>query len=473
MITRALRFVASSLTCVALAASLYFCCPRAHADEVDLLVQSQMKSAGVPGVAVAVMKDGKIIKSEAYGLADTQSGLRVRTDTPFQIQSITKQFTATGIMMLVAEEKIQLDAPIGQYLPGVPAVWEKITVRHLLTQTSGLKDFINDPSPAASLAKTDADVLRQTAERPLNFQPGQAWGYSNTNYHLLAMIIQKVTGKWYGDFLDERIFKPLGMRQTVVMKPGENAPGQASGYRLINGKLQPGTVVGAPILGYGGGGIRSTVLDLAKWDEALYGEKLLKQSSLAQMWTPTKLNNGASHNYGSGWEIDTIAGHRLIGHAGNFSSGFSGKIDRWVDDRLTVIVLTNLMGAPTGRIAREIAGTYLPPVAPPVYKPIPDTEPLVTQRFVDVLRRAGEGKLRADDFTTATWTYIEPLAGQMQKDFTAIGPIETLTLVQRNDEAANRSYRYQAQFKRTKFILHFLIDKDDKIITMSPEDVNQ
>lgn len=287
------------------------------------------------------------------------------------------------------------------------------------------------------------------------------------------MIIRSVTGKWYGDFLDERIFKPLGMDQTAVMKPTDNIPGRAMGYVMVNGKLQPGIIVGQPMLGYGGGGIRSTVLDLAKWDAALYGDKLLKQSSLAQMWTPVKLNNGASHNYGSGWETDNISGHRRIGHAGNFSSGFSGKIDRWVDDRLTLIVLTNLMGAPTARIAADIAGKYLPDVAMPVYMPITDTEPLVTQRLLDVLRRASEGKLRADEFAGTTWTYLQPLASQLQKDFTAMGPIEKLTLVQRSDDGTDRSYRYQAQFRRTKFIIHFVINKDDRIVLMSPENVNQ
>ncbi|MEO7507314.1 MAG: serine hydrolase domain-containing protein, partial [Pyrinomonadaceae bacterium] len=290
-----------ALTIAAAPAYLLFCRVRAQADEVDLVVRAQLKSQGIPGVAVAILKDGKIVKLGGYGLADMQSGEQVRADTPFQIQSITKQFTATGIMMLVEEGKTQLDQPISKYLEGAPKAWEKITIAHLLGQTSGLKDFINDPTPVAHLAKTDEDVLRQASDRPLDFQPGDAWAYSNTNYHLLAMIIQSITGKWYGDFLDERIFKPLGMEQTAVMKPADSVPRRALGYVRVNGKLQPGTVVGVPILGYGGGGIRSTVLDLAKWDEALYGEKLLKQSSLAQMWTPVKLNNGTSHNYGFGW----------------------------------------------------------------------------------------------------------------------------------------------------------------------------
>ena len=151
-------------------------------------------------------------------------GVPVTTDTVFQIQSITKQFTATGIMLLVEEGKIRLDDPISRYLDATPAAWKPITVRHLLTHTSGLKDFINDATTSSRLDATEEQIMQAVAARPLNFQPGQMWQYSNTNYHLLAMIIRKVAGKWYGDFLAERIFQPLGMTHTAVMSEGEMCP---------------------------------------------------------------------------------------------------------------------------------------------------------------------------------------------------------------------------------------------------------
>ena len=206
------------------------------------------------------MKDGKVIKAAGYGMADVELQVPVKTDTVFQIQSITKQFTATGIMMLVEEGKIGLDDPVSRYLDNTPPEWQKITIRHLLTQTSGLKDFINRAHQPGNgrIDVTEEQVLQAAEARPLNFQPGDAWGYSNTNYYLLAMVIRKATGEWYGDFLAERIFKPLGMTRTAVMRDGEIVSGRAMGYLMENGQLRTGKFVAPSILSYGGGGIRST-----------------------------------------------------------------------------------------------------------------------------------------------------------------------------------------------------------------------
>ena len=189
------------------------------------------------------------------------------------------------------------------------------------------------------------------------------------------------------------------------------------------------------------------------------------------MWTPVRLNNGATHDYGFGWEIGEIDGHRLISHGGDFSTGFSAQIDRFVDDRLTVIVLTNLAGALPARIARIVAGTYIPAVALPAYKPIPDNEPRVTAHLTDLLQRVNEGKLRSNDFTSTLWAQISP--EQMRIGMAPLRPIERLTLVQRTDQDGLRSYRYQAQFKNTTFIFHFVTTSDGRISLMAPEEVNQ
>lgn len=453
-----------------LAASCTSC---GQTDSFDDWVKAEMTRQHIPGLSLAVVKEGKIVKSAGYGLADLESKASVTTDTIFQIQSVTKQFTAAGIMLLVEEEKIGLDDPVSQYLENTPPAWQAIKVHHLLGQTSGLKDFINDSTGNLKFDATDQQILEDTADRPLDFPPGEAWAYSNTNYHLLAMIIRKVSGKWYGDFLSERIFTPLGMTRTAVMRPDETLPDQAKGYLFENGQFKPGTIVGPAILGYGGGGVRSTVLDMAKWDAALYGEQILKQSSLKQMWTPVPLNNGTTHEYGFGWEMAQVAGHRQIWHAGNFSSGFSAQFSRFVDDHLTVIVLANRMGANTAGIARAAAATVLPELAVPVYKPIADAEPDVTRRLTDLLRRSAQGELRSEEFTPEMWAGLAPRMDQMRKDFSVIGPVEKLTLVQRSADGTSRSYRYRAQFKRTSFIMHFVITPEDKIALMLPEDVNQ
>lgn len=444
-----------------------------RADEIDDLVNAQLARQRTPGAAVAVVKAGRIVKVAAYGVTALAGGSPVRTDTVFPIQSMTKQFTAAGVLLLVEAGKIDLDAPVSRYVENSPPTWEKMTVRHLLTQTSGLHDFINEPARNLRRDTTDEQLLQGEAARPLKFAPGDAWDYSNTNYLLLGHIIHRVSGRWYGDFLAEHIFQPLGMTRTgVVSARRPDLAEQAIGHESENGRLRPSTILPASIAGYAGGGIRSTVLDLAKWDAALHRGQILSRASLALMWTPVKLNNGTTHGYGFGWEIDSIANHRRVWHAGTWL-GFAAQIERYLDDELTVIVLTNLTTAAPARIARAIAGSYVPALAAPVYRPIADREPAVTARFFEVLRRSHDGGLRAEEFTADVWSYVATHLDQMRRDMAAIGPIQKLTLVARTESAGRRSYRYQARFQRTTLLFHFELTPDDKIATMMPEQINQ
>ena len=337
-----------------------------QADSIDEYIKREMQNQHIPSLSLAVVKDGKVIKAKGYGLANIETNTPATADTIFQIQSVTKQFTATAIMMLVEEGKVDLDAPVGKYLDGTPEIWQSITVRRLLTHTSGIKDYINEPTQSLRLEVTDAEVFAAAVTRPLDFPVGDRYAYSNTNYHLLGMMIHKISGKPYGDFLQERIFAPLAMKDTRILSLAEIIPHRASGYRWDGKEMQNGEYIAASVLGYAGGGIRSTVRDLAKWDAALYTEKLLKQSSLEQMWTPAKLNNGSLTSYGFGWGIGTLSGHRFVSHTGGHLTGFTTVITRFLDDRLTVIVLTNQTGlSDPSAIAKGIAGFYLPGLTPP------------------------------------------------------------------------------------------------------------
>jgi CubicO group peptidase (beta-lactamase class C family) len=442
-----------------------------QADGVDEAIKSHLTKERIPGVSVVVLKGGKVIKAEGYGLADVEKKAPVEATTVFHIASMSKPFTATGIMMLVEEGKLSLDDPVSRHLDGCAEEWKKITIRHLLTHTSGLEDFINQPTVNLRQEVTDQQLMESIVGRPLKFRPGEGWDYSNSNYHLLAMIIRKASGQWYGDFLAERIFRPLGMEHTEVIRDSEKREGRAMGYAQEKGQLRPGSIIAIGVMGYGGGGVRSTVLDLAKWDAALYTEQLLKRETLEQMWSPVRLNNGTTHDYGFGWEVGQTAKHRRIWHAGRWL-GFSSQIDRYVDDQLTVVVLCNQDGASVAKIARAVAGVYLPAVAAPVYKPIADKEPAMTARFMDVLRRSNEGGLRQNEFAPEIWQYLEPRLEQVRKDMSALGPIQKLTLVERAEQEG-RSYRYQARFARTSLIYHFVVTKEDKISVMMPEEANQ
>jgi len=331
-----------------------------RADEVDDYVRTQMDKQHIPGLSLAVVKNGHIEKSAGYGLANVELNVPVRPDTVFQIQSITKTLTASAVMLLVEEGKLGLDDKITKHLSGLPESWKEITVRQLLSHTSGIKDFINEPTVDMRKDIQPEEVIESLRKLPLNFQPGEKYAYTNTGYHLLAMIIRKITGQYWGEFLQERILVPLEMNDTRVISLSSLITNRASGYLWENGELRNGRFIAPTILAYAGGGLRSTVLDIAKWDAALYTEKILKRSTLDQMWTPMKLNDGSDSSYGLGWGVTNYHGHRLISHTGSHMTGFKTALARFVDDKLTVIVFTNQREAEQMAIARGVAGFYVP-----------------------------------------------------------------------------------------------------------------
>lgn len=359
----------------------------------DEFVKAEMKKRRIPGLAIAVLRGGKPIKVQGYGLANIESGIRVNPDTVFQIQSVTKQFTATAIMMLVEEGKVGLDDPVSKYLQDAPETWKTITVRRLLTHTSGIKDFINEPTASLRLDVTEEEVFRATAPRPLNFPVGDKYAYSNTNYHLLGMIVHKLTAKPWGQFVEERICKPLAMNDTHMYSQAAIVPRRASGYKRTRCGWENGDFIASSILAYAGGGLLSTVNDMAKWDAALYTEKLLKRASLEQMWTSGVLNDGRSAGYGFGWAVGESHGHRFVEHGGAHMTGFNSHIVRYLDDKLTVIVLANLSGAVPHTIARGIASIYQPAIfAPRALAERPDPDLVRARRIEAFMQDASAGK---------------------------------------------------------------------------------
>jgi CubicO group peptidase (beta-lactamase class C family) len=314
---------------------------------VDGFVAEKMKEQKVPGLALGVLRDGKMVEAKGFGLANMELDVAVKPETVFQTGSVGKQFTATAVMMLVEEGKVGLDDKIGKYLAGTPAAWKAVTVRNLLTHTSGIADYTDKeqvaPGGLINLRGdyTEEELYKQLVKLPMEFAPGEKWKYSNTNYVLLGFLIHKVTGKFYGDFLQERIFRPLGMSATRIISEADIVPNRASGYELVKGEIKNQEWVSPALNTTADGALYTNVLDLGKWDAALYTEKLIKRSSLEQMWTPVRLNDGKTYGYGFGWFLSTANGHRLIEHDGAWQ-GFTMNISRYVDEKLTVIVMTNL-----------------------------------------------------------------------------------------------------------------------------------
>jgi CubicO group peptidase (beta-lactamase class C family) len=330
----------------------------ATAKAVAEYVRKQMQRQHIPGLALLVAKAGKIERAEGFGLANVELTVPVKPETVFESGSVGKQFTATAIMMLVEEGKIGLDDPLTKYFRGAPAAWNVVTVRELLSHTAGFGDYPKDFDFRKDW--TEDEELQLVEGIPLSYPPGRNWKYSNLGYVTLGILIHRVTGEFYGDFLQQRIFGPLDMRSTRIISEADIIPNRAAGYRLVKGELKNQEWVAPAVNTTADGSLYFSILDLAKWDSALYTDKLLKPSSLELMWTPAKLKNGEPNkgHYGFGWFIDERHGHRCIHHDGAWQ-GFETAIDRYVDDRLTVVALTNLADAKPGEIARHVAEMYL------------------------------------------------------------------------------------------------------------------
>lgn len=325
-------------------------------DEIDRYVLEQMTLRCIPALSLGVVQDGQLIKAEGYGAANLESAAVATEATVYQLASITKVFTATAIMILADEGKIDLDAEVSTYLPEAPDAWRQVTIRHLLRHTSGLVQSLEWGASTRQL--TDAEFVDAAAKTRLRFAPGSAWSYSNIGYHLLGLVVQRVTGQSWHAFIREHIFEPAGMSSTRLQTLDALVPNRAAGYRigddrqLINGFYDPQTS--------SAGGLLSTVGDLARFDRALHEEKLLSRNRLREMWDAVPLPDGTNPAYGVGWfVVDLPRGRKLTYHGGDSPSGFSGEMLRYIDDKLTVIVLTNRVGSKPMDVAAGIADTYL------------------------------------------------------------------------------------------------------------------
>ena len=339
----------------------------AGTDRASDFVNDYLKKKQIPGCAVMVRHNGKVVLSAGYGMANLEHGIRVTPETIFQSGSMGKQFTAMAVMMLVEERKLSLDDLISKYL-AVPSGWSGINVRHLLTHTSGLGDYPEDFSLQKNY--TEDDLLKMIFAQPLRFTPGEKWNYSNLGYVTLGILIHKVSGEFYGEVLQKRIFGPLGMKHTRIINEADIIPNRAAGYRLKEGVLKNQEWVSPTVNTTADGSLYFTVEDIAKWDEALEAGKFLSHAGYEQMWSPVNLNNGNTAPYGFGWRIaKTDSGHRMLEHGGAWQ-GFASYIARYPDDHLTVAVLCNRAGANVGYIAKRVAGFYLPAFAPRVHSAV-------------------------------------------------------------------------------------------------------
>ncbi|HYG65843.1 MAG TPA: serine hydrolase [Thermoanaerobaculia bacterium] len=306
-------------------------------------------AANEPGAAVLVKRGDEVLLRKGYGMANLELGVPIQPDMTFELGSLTKQFTSAAILMLAEQGKLSVEDEVTRYLPDFPTHGRKITLEHLLTHTSGIPSYTGLPDWMAK-ARQDMSVdelIGVFKGRPLEFEPGEKWAYNNSGYVLLGAILEKLSGKTYEQFVEEEIFKPLGMTSSRYGSLSEVIPGRVSGY----GRTPDGNWSNAPYLSrtlpYAAGALVSTLDDLARWDRALSagdGEgKLLSRASLERIYTPYRLASGKSSRYGYGWFVSELQGQRSLEHSGGIF-GFVTYMLRVPEERLLVVVLSNHPG---------------------------------------------------------------------------------------------------------------------------------
>jgi CubicO group peptidase (beta-lactamase class C family) len=388
---------------------------------IDRYVTAEMARQRIPGVEIGVYEDGRAVLEKGYGLADIEWRAPVTADTLMQSGSVGKQFAATAIMMLVEQHKIGLDDSIRKYFPDAPESWQAIKVKNLLSHTAGLSEYeegaLGEPGGEFDLTRnfTEDELVAKVEKLPIEYKVGESWAYRNTDYLLLGVIIHKITGQFYGDYLHDRIFAPLGMTHTRVISDTDIIPDRASGYEIRGGKLKNQAWVSATFNSTADGTLYFNVRDLERWDRALYGDSPVSQATLAQMWTPFPLNDGKPNpaGYGFAWFHGDVNGHRMINHGGAWQ-GFTCQIARYVDDKLTVVVLTNLDSghARPGAIQQVVAGLVRPALMPPLHPPIEDKDPALGERLRRILAAAAAGQDVGAEIAAKAKYKFNPDAGQ-------------------------------------------------------------
>jgi len=362
--------VAALASCAVLATVVSACTPSSPpSDETRLVIDSlfaRFASPGMPGASVLVVRRDTVLLRESFGLADVDSNVHASTSTNYRLASLSKQFTATAIALLAKDGSLSLDAPARQYLGELPSYAATVTVRHLLTHTSGLWDYEEFVPDSQVRQVLDADVLslvRAHADS-LYFAPGRAWRYSNTGYALLALVVERVSGVRYAEFLRTRIFGPSGMANTHAREDagipirhrayGHAVRTDSAGRVTVRRTDQSNT---SAVLG--DGGVYSSIDDMARWDSLLWHAPLVGEALWRESTTPYVLTDGTATTYGFGWFVERYKGRARLRHHGE-TRGFTNAISRFPDDGLTIVVLTNRSGSAPWEIADALTDRYLP-----------------------------------------------------------------------------------------------------------------
>src|SRR5579862_559451 len=338
----------------------------ARMPSVDEFIKAEMRRQKVPGLALAIVSHGTTVGSKGYGLANVELGVPVSDATVFQSGSIGKQFTAVCVMLQVEDGKLALDDPLTKYFPDAPAAWKDITIRNVLTHTSGIPDYTDegmqrDGRPVIDYRRdySEEELAKIAYGLPLDFPPGTRWKYSNTGYLLLGVLVHKVSGRFYGDVLRDRVFAPLQMRTARIISEADIIQNRASGYRLLNGELKNQEWVSPSLNTTADGALYLSIRDYIAWDRGLRAQAILNERSWAEVYRPVSLKDGKLHAYGFGWGVEQWHERPWYHHSGSWQ-GFKTEISRYLADDLTIVVLTNLAESSPAHFVDGIAALLDP-----------------------------------------------------------------------------------------------------------------
>jgi CubicO group peptidase (beta-lactamase class C family) len=445
-----------------------------YMEQVDSFVRDEMHRERVPGVAIGIVSKGELIAAKGYGDANVELGVPVTPSTIFQSGSVGKQFTAVAVMLQVEDGRLALDDSVTKYFPDAPASWRPITIRHLLTHTSGIPDYTESLADRSSQGidfrrdYTEEELSKAVFSLPLEFEPGTRWSYSNTGYLLLGVIIHKVSGQFYGDVLKERVFTPLGMKTARIISEADIVPNRAAGYRLLNGELKNQEWVAPTLNTTADGALYLSMLDFIAWDRGLRSQAILKGDSWSQIYTPVTLRSGKTYPYGFGWFVDESGGKPWYHHSGSWQ-GFKICISRYLGDDVTIIVLSNLADAKPKRFVDGIAAIIdaklakLEPSAP-----IRDREPAVTERVRTLLSAARQGTLSPRDLPYLRGSF----AAQVKEYQELLRPLEApphLSLVARREMGDERVYTYLAVYGASPLRVRIALAPGDRVAAFEME----
>jgi CubicO group peptidase (beta-lactamase class C family) len=423
----------------------------------EALIREEMQTQQIPGLAAAVVDHGTVILAQGYGYANLEHSVPVITDTVFQSGSVGKQFTSAAVMLFVQEGRLSLDDPITRYLPEAPAEWADIRIHHLLTHTSGIRDYGYEASYDTRRAMTEADLVRMACAQPLEFRPEERYSYSNTGYLLLGAILDRIAGRHYSEVLRERIFEPLGMKSARLIDEAAIVPHRAAGYRLQDGKVANQQWVAPEQNTTADGSLYLSLNDMIAWDRGLRAGRILSAASWSKVYTPVTLSSGNTYPYGFAWEVYRSRGQEVHAHSGGVP-GFATYIVRYLGDDLSIIVLTNLEDADPERIARRVAGVLRDDLRTPDPQPIADADPARRTVLEQLLDRARNGRLTASDLPHVRGGFQPSNATSYRSQFKDLGALQSVTLVARDRLGDDEYLQYLATFAHGRRLVDYTVD---------------